>query len=77
MKKKITQWFIGLLNCIIGFCVSLLGVFIVTTFIGMMNNTGKGFVENFVAFVFSLVGFIFIPYILFHVFKNGVKDEYK
>lgn len=77
MKKKITQWFIGLLGCIAGFCVSSLGVSIVTAFIGMMNNTGKEFVGNFVAFIFSLVAFIFAPYLLFHVFKDGVRDEYK
>ena len=77
MKKKITQWFIGLLNCIIGSCVCLLGVFIVTTFISMMNSTGKEFVENFIAFVFSSVAFVFAPYLLFHVFKDGVKDKYK
>lgn len=77
MKKKITQWFIGLLNCIIGFCVCLFGVIIVTTFISMTNSTGKEFIENFVAFVLSSVAFIFMPYILFHVFKDGVKDKYK
>ena len=77
MKKKITQWFIGALSCAVGFCVTSLGVSTVTGFIGMMNNTGKEFIVNFIVFVISLAALIFAPYLLFHVAKDGVKDELK
>lgn len=77
MKKKITQWFIGILFCASGFSVTSLGVFTVTAFMGMMNNVGKEFIANFIAFAASLTAFIFAPYLLFHVVKDGVKDELK
>ncbi len=77
MKKKITQWFIGLLFSAIGFCTIAIGINVVTGFIGMMNNTGKEFVGYFIGFVVFLVMFVFLPYIVFHITKDGVMDKWK
>ena len=78
MKKKITQWFVGLLFSTIGFCTIMIGIQVVTNFIDMMNNTGKEFIVYFIGFVVFLVMFLCLPYIIFHtILKNGVRDEYK
>lgn len=77
MKKKITQWFCGLMLSACGgsICASVVGV--VKTFIGMMNSTGKDFIGNFILFIITLLAFIFTPYIIFHITKDGVQDKFK
>lgn len=77
MKKKITQWFCGLMICIMGCCVGGAGVCAVEGFIGMMNNTGKEFIGYFAEFIIMLLVFIFIPYVIFHIMKDGVRDKFK
>lgn len=77
MKKKIVQWFCGLMfsACGASICASVFGI--VKGFIGMMNNTGKEFIGYFILFIVMLLVFIFTPYILFHITKDGVRDKFK
>lgn len=77
MKKKVVQWFCGLMLSACGgsICASAYGV--VKAFIGMMNGIGKEFVGNFILFMIMLFVFIFTPYILFHITKDGVQDKFK
>ena len=77
MKKKIVQWFCGLMLSACGgsICAAVYGVF--KEFVDMVNSTGKEFVGHFVVFVITLLASIFAPYILFHITKDGVQDRFK
>lgn len=77
MKKKIVQWFCGLMLSICGgcMCASIYGAG--KAFIGMVNSTGKEFVGNFVLFIIMMLTSIFAPYIFLHITKDGVQDKFK
>lgn len=77
MKKKIIQWLCGLMLSVCGGSICMVGVYAVKGFIGMMNNTGKEFIGYFVGFIFMLLAFVFFPYIIFHITKDGVQDKFK
>lgn len=77
MKKKITQWFSGLMLSACGGSICASAYCVVKVFIDMMNSIGKEFVGNFILFIIVLLTFIFAPYILFHIVKDGVQDKFK
>ena len=77
MKKKIKQWFIGLLLVVHGGTICCLGVGIVFTFINMMNTTGKEFIGNFLFFLFEVFGFLILPYVFFKQVEDGVQNRWK
>ena len=75
--KKFIQWFIGLLISLLGFFIITSGIGAVCMFIDMMNNVGKEFVNCFGAFILYLASFIFSPYCLFYIIKDGIADKWK
>lgn len=77
MKKKITQWFIGLTVSIWGLCNCSLGVGVVANFLNMVKTTGKESIGHFLVFVFCLLAFIFLPYVMFKIVADGVEDKFK
>lgn len=77
MKKKIIQWFIGLLWCFIGVlwaCCILASIFYFTY---MLNTSGIEFVICLYFGLVELAGFVFIPYKFFDKLKNGVNKKWK
>lgn len=77
MKKKITQWFIGLAYSIMGAGSIFFMVILIINFMNMMETTGGEFIENFIFFVLYLIAFIFYPYMVFHEIRDGVQDRWK
>lgn len=77
MKKKITQWFIGLVYSIMGAGSIFFMVILIINFMNMMETTGGEFIENFIFFVLHLIAFIFYPYMVFHEIRDGVQDRWK
>ena len=77
MKKKITQWFIGLLLCIVGFCTCVIGIYVGYGFINVINTTGKECIGYFIGSVIFLLIFLLLPYVVFHTTKDGVLDKWK
>lgn len=77
MKKRITQWFIGLFLGLYGSLIYVVGGFCIYVFIRMINTTGRECIGYFVEFVFYLLVFIFLPYIFFHHTKDGIQDRWK
>lgn len=77
MKKKITQWFIGLLLCIVGFCTCEIGIHVVNGFINAVNTTGKECIVYFICSVILLLIFLLLPYTMFNATKDGVLDKWK
>lgn len=75
--KKIKQWFIGCVVSLFGGYIYLMGYGVFVSFVGMMESTGKGFVGNFIMFVLCLLIVLFLPYLMFHAIKDGVKEEFK
>ena len=77
MKKKISQWFIGLMVALIGFCICLVGIDAVFSFIDMLNTTGAKCAGYFFRFLFMLLLFAFTPWLLFKEIADGVQDKFK
>ena len=77
MKKKVRQWLCGLMLSVCGCSICGVGVYAVKGFIGMMNSIGKEFIGYFIGFIITLLGFLFFPYLLFDVVKDGVQDKFK
>ena len=77
MKKKVTQWFIGLAYSIMGFGSIFFMVRLIVSFIAMMETIGGEFIKHFIAFVMWLFAFIFYPYIVFHEIRDGIQDRWK
>lgn len=77
MIMKVKQWFAGMMISILGYAAFDCGLSIIRAFMDMMSLTGMEFVEVFAIFVLSILGFVFIPYIVFHLIKDGVQDKWK
>lgn len=77
MKKKIIQWFIGLVFSAYGLSVCATGYLCVLSFMEMMNTVGRQFVGYFLAFIFCLLLFLFLPYLMFKMVEGGLTDKYR
>lgn len=77
MKKKITQWFIGLAYSIMGVGSIYFIAGLIVNFIAMMETTGGEFVKHFIYFAIHLLVSIFYPYMVFHEIRDGVQDRWK
>lgn len=75
--KKFQQWLTGFVIVVVGGYICFLGYGAVKTFINMMEQTGKEFVANFSLFIICILAVVFLPYAVFHIIKDGVKEELK
>ena len=77
MKKKITQWFIGLVFSVFGLSICGTAYGCGYAFTGMVTTIGRQSVGYFLAFIFCLLLFLFLPYLMFKMVEGGITDKYK
>lgn len=77
MKKKITQWFIGLVVSMFGLGVCSVAYGCGYAVIGMVTTVGRQSVGYFLVFIFCLLLFLLLPYLMFKIVEEGIADKYK